>query len=309
MAGLPNAQSYTTNPISNSPNSELNVLASLEVNGASQITLKDSAKRFRQLKKLADLRQPEEVKQAIALLEVSNGTKANLCNLYQKYVDYYNLEWIKPKYKHQRKLVKIPTREKIEMLIAHAGRILATKLQISYETGLRPVEVISLTPQEIDFDHRLILPRTAKNGAPRALKFSLKLEAMLREYIQRENIQPTERLFKTTARNYSQMFRISRNALAKKLQDPTIKSIRLYDFRHFFATNLYSKTRDLLLVKTQLGHKEINNTLFYTQLLNFEEDEYIVKGAETKEQAMKLIENGYEYVTEMDGTKIFRKRK
>jgi hypothetical protein len=83
------------------------------------------------------------------------------------------------------------------------------------------VEVVPLTPQEVDFDHRLILPRTAKNGAPRALKFSLKLEAMLREYIQRENIQPTERVFKTTARNYSQMFRISRNALAKKLKEPT----------------------------------------------------------------------------------------
>jgi integrase len=309
MAGLPKAQSYTTNLIPNQPNSELNVLASLEVNGASQATLKDTARRFRQLKKLADLRQPEEVKQTIALMKVSNGTKANLCNLYQKYVDYYNLKWIKPKYKHQRKLVKIPTREKIEMLIAHAGRILATKLQISYETGLRPVEVILLTPQEIDFDHRLILPRTAKNGAPRALKFSLKLEAMLREYTQRENIQPTERLFKTTARNYAQMFRISRNALAKKLKDPTIKSIRLYDFRHFFATDLYSKTRDLLLVKTKLGHKEINNTLFYTQLIDFEENEYIVKGAETKEQAMKLIEAGFEYVTEIDGIKLFKKRK
>ena len=79
------------------------------------------------------------------------------------------------------------------------------------------------------------------------------------------------------------MFRVNRNALAKKLKDQTIKSIRLYDFKHFFATNLYSKTRDLLLVKTKLGHKEINNTLFYTQLFDFEEDEYIVKGAETKE--------------------------
>ena len=74
------------------------------------------------------------------------------------------------------------------MLIAHAGRILATKLQISYETGLRPIEVISFTPQEIDFNHRLLLPRSVKNGVPRALKFSLKLEAILKDYIQRENM-------------------------------------------------------------------------------------------------------------------------
>lgn len=309
MAGLPRTPSQGANPILNQPNTELNVLASLEANGASETSIKEKAKRFRYLRKLADIRIPEEVKKAIALLKVSNGTKRNLCNLYQKYVDYYKLQWTKPKYKHQRKLFKIPTREKLEMLIAHAGRKLATKLQISYETGLRPIEVVSLTPQEIDFDHKLILPRTAKNGAPRALKFSLKLEAMLKEHIQREEIKPTERLFKTKPRTYAQNFRISRNALAKKLKDQDIRTIRLYDFRHFYATNLYSKTRDILLVKTKLGHKEINNTLFYTQLIDFEEDEYIVKGAETKEKAMKLIEAGFEYITEMEGTKLFRKRK
>ena len=63
------------------------------------------------------------------------------------------------------------------------------------------------------------------------------------------------------------------------------------------------------MVKTKLGHKEINKTLFYTQLFDFEEDEYIVKGAETKEQAMKLIEGGFEYVTEIDNAKLFKKRK
>ena len=112
MAGLPKAHICTTNLIPNQAKTELNVLASMEVNGASKTFLKDCARRFRYLKKLVDLRYPEEVKRAIALLEVSNGTKANLCNLYQKYVDYYNLEWIKPKYKHQRKLVKIPTGER-----------------------------------------------------------------------------------------------------------------------------------------------------------------------------------------------------
>ena len=308
MAGLSRIPSQGANPVSNQPNTELNVLASLEANGASENSIKEKAKRFRYLKKLADLRKPDEVKNAIAFLKVSNGTKRNLCDLYQKYVDYYKLQWTKPKYKHQRKLVKIPTREKLEMLIAHSGRKLATKLQISFETGLRPIEVVSLTPQEIDFDHKLILPRTAKNGAPRALKFSLKLEAMLKEHI-REEIKTTERIFKTKPRTYAQNFRVSRNALAMKLKDQDIRTIRLYDFRHFYATNLYSKTRDILLVKTKLGHKEISNTLFYTQLIDFEEDEYVVKGAETKEKAMKLLESGFEYVTEIEGTKLFKKRK
>jgi hypothetical protein len=40
-----------------------------------------------------------------------------------------------------------------------------------------------------------------------------------------------------------------------------------------------------------------------------EEKEYTVKTASNTKEAIKLIENGYEYVTDMEGTKIFRKRK
>jgi integrase len=99
-----------------------------------------------------------------------------------------------------------------------------------------------------------------------------------------------------------------RNNLAAKLHDPTIKNIRLYDLRHYFATTLYAKTRDILLVKQQMGHKKIETTLIYTQLLNLSEDEWTCKTATTiKDQ--ELIEAGFEFVTERDGTKLFRKRK
>jgi hypothetical protein len=39
------------------------------------------------------------------------------------------------------------------------------------------------------------------------------------------------------------------------------------------------------------------------------EDEYTCKTAKTAKEAQDLIENGFEYVTEMDGLRIFRKRK
>ena len=59
-----------------------------------------------------------------------------------------------------------------------------------------------------------------------------------------------------------------------------------------------------------MGHRKIETTLIYTQLLQFEQDEnYTCKIAQNIEQATKLIENSFEYVTEMDGLKIFRKRK
>jgi len=58
-----------------------------------------------------------------------------------------------------------------------------------------------------------------------------------------------------------------------------------------------------------LGHRNIKNTLVYTQLIKVEEDEYVCKIAKTVEQATELIEAGFDYVCEIDGVKLFRKRK
>jgi hypothetical protein len=72
----------------------------------------------------------------------------------------------------------------------------------------------------------------------------------------------------------------------------------------------YHKTKDLLHVKALLGHKDLRTTLRYTQLLeSLTNDEYTCKVAKTIPEATNLIENGFEYVTEMDGLRLFRKRK
>jgi len=86
-------------------------------------------------------------------------------------------------------------------------------------------------------------------------------------------------------------------------------SIRLYDLRHY-ATQLYARTKDILLVKQQLGHKKIETTLIYTQLVNFNDnEEYYSATAKTVEEAQKLIEQGFDYVCDIDAVKLFRKRK
>jgi len=71
----------------------------------------------------------------------------------------------------------------------------------------------------------------------------------------------------------------------------------------------YHKTKDTLHVMRLLGHKNIKNTLIYKQLVTFHDDDFICKAAENVKEAKELIEAGYEYVTEMDGLRLFRKRK
>ena len=99
-------------------------------------------------------------------------------------------------------------------------------------------------------------------------------------------------------------------SVAKKLNDPELKKIRLYDMRHYYATMLYYKTKDILLVKEKLGHRNINNTLVYTHLVSFnDKEEFYSATAKTVDEAAKLIEQGFDYVTDVDGVKLFRKRK
>jgi len=72
----------------------------------------------------------------------------------------------------------------------------------------------------------------------------------------------------------------------------------------------YHKTKDILYVMKLLGHKSIKNTLVYTQLIDFpEDDEFVCKVAKTVQEASQLIENGFEYICAVEDAKLFRKRK
>jgi integrase len=195
------------------------------------------------------------------------------------------------------------------MIIAHSGWSMSQKLQLSLETGLRPVELMNLKVKDIDISQRLVYPTTAKNGASRTLKISNQLATTLQEHIIREKLNPNDKLFKGTPVRYGKEYRATRNCLARKLKDPTIQTIRLYDFRHYFATMLYHKTRDILYVKQQMGHKRIDTTLIYTQLLNLNDDEWAVKTATNIKEATELLEAGFEYIQEIDGIRLYRKRK
>jgi hypothetical protein len=67
--------------------------------------------------------------------------------------------------------------------------------------------------------------------------------------------------------------------------------------------------KGFLHVMKMLGHRSIQNTLLYTQLVNFEGDEFHSATAQSVDDAQKLVENGFEYVCDFDGVKLFRKRK
>jgi len=94
-----------------------------------------------------------------------------------------------------------------------------------------------------------------------------------------------------------------------KLQNPRIRAISLTTFRHWGATMTYHYTKNILLVQKLLGHKRIQNTMKYTQLVHFKEDEFDVAIATTVEEAKDLLAIGFDYITEKNGIMLFRKPK
>ena len=171
--------------------------------------------------------------------------------------------------------------------------------------GMRIGEVWQLKWTDIDEERHTIKCRSEKHGDPRMFKVSGKLIAML-------NMLPktSERVFGGTSLNgHRWNFTKQKRRLAQKLQNPRLEQITFHTFRHWKATIEYHKTKSMLHVKQLLGHRNINSTLVYTQLVNFEGDEFHARTAKTLEEACELAKAGFEYFTEIEGVQVFRKRK
>jgi integrase len=276
----------------------------------SDYTINFTRKALTYLSRHTSLSEPEAVKLFISTLKTSDGYKRNLCIAYNKYCKFYMIKWNMPIYREEAKNITLPTKEKIMMLIANAGTLLSTKLTLSMETGLRPVEMCRLKAKDIDLEHKAVNPTTAKRGNPRTVPISASLTQKLQEHITRNNLNPNDLLFKgTDADHYGKQYRQMRNTLANKLKDPTIKTIRLYDLRHYFCTKKLNDIGNPYTVMVLMGHKKLETTQKYMHLLNLNDDEWTCTGATTAKEAMKLIEAGFQYVTTIEGIQLFKKRK
>jgi integrase len=275
-----------------------------------ETTIKATAKRLKHLQKNCHLADPESIKLFVANKKCSNAFKESLIETYHIYMKSIGQQWNRPFYARYDKLPKIPTEERINMLISHAAPRMSLILSMSKDLGSRPVELTWLTVTDINLQNGIVNITGAKHTVGRNGKLKANTLEMLKKYINKNNLNANDKLFPTRSEHISESYRKLRNTLARKLQDPTLLTIRLYDFRHFKASMEYHKTKDLLYIKQLLGHKDLRTTLRYTQLLEgLPNDEWTCKIAKNVQESSALIEAGFEYVTEIDGTKLFRKRK
>lgn len=170
---------------------------------------------------------------------------------------------------------------------------------------MRSGEAWHLKWTDIDFKNgALTLNEPEKYGNPRMFKISSTLVAMINTLPRK-----SENIFDGNIRSFRRIYLNYRKRMATKLQNPRLKNITFHTFRHWKASTEYAKTKDILHVMKLLGHRAIKTTLIYTQLIQFESDEFHSSTATTVKEATQLVEAGFEYICTYNDILLFKKRK
>jgi hypothetical protein len=121
------------------------------------------------------------------------------------------------------------------------------------------------------------------------------------------------RVFRPSPRAYYGSYTVHRKKTSDKLNEPLLLKAHLHTYRHIRGTlDVYNHV-PLFEVKEKLDQKSISNTekhaYWNRRLYNEKSDRYHFAVISTFEQVVKLIENGYEFVTDMEGMKMLGKPK
>lgn len=193
---------------------------------------------------------------------------------------------------------------------------MSTFLRVLKDTACRPIEAWVLKWIDIDCVNRCVTITPAKYSHSTKLKLNEQTLNLL-SALPKENqfvFSPSgdKERFADELEHFAINFVKLRTRVADKLKNPRLSMISLKTFRHWKATMEYVRTKDILHVKEMLDHVNIQNTLKYIHLANAVstmQDDYVCKVAKSIEECRELIESGFEFVTDFECFKLFRKRK
>lgn len=140
----------------------------------------------------------------------------------------------------------------------------ALMILLALECGLRASELLGICIRDVDFVHGSVSIKSLKGSNARVLPISKRLAAELRVQVLRAykadhaaQIPKELSVFKISYNRFEQVWRMFRPSPLKTL----------HCLRHTFAVNTYLRTRDIMLVKTALGHRRIENTMVYVNYI------------------------------------------
>lgn len=127
----------------------------------------------------------------------------------------------------------------------------ALAILLLLKTGARAQELLNINVTDLNDSSKSVFIRGIKNSYDREIPLAPGLYNELKKYAA---TVPTEKLFDFGYHRLIQIWDQYRPVKKK-----------LHSLRHTAAVQLYQKSKDIRLVQTFLGHKNINNSLIYLQ--------------------------------------------
>jgi site-specific recombinase XerD len=138
-------------------------------------------------------------------------------------------------------------------------------LTLTYSSGLRVSEAVSLKFSDIDFGRRTVLIRNGKGRKDRYTMLSDKAVLLLAEYC--KSLHAADWVFPgqpaTAHLSTRSAQRIFEQALAKA---GIAKQASIHSLRHSFATHLMEQGTELRYIQKLLGHSSVKTTERYTHV-------------------------------------------
>ena len=139
-------------------------------------------------------------------------------------------------------------------------------IQLFVQCGLRLKELSEIQLGDIKISERagiLRIPR-GKGGKPREIPLNRTAREAITEYLAaRPRIAGVRHLFFSQKRKPLAP-RSIQDLVKKYLKKAGVGDFSCHSLRHLFATNLYNKHKDIVLLKEALGHKRLGTTLRYS---------------------------------------------
>jgi integrase len=143
---------------------------------------------------------------------------------------------------------------------AKASPILQDIARLILETGMRPEEVYTLRPENVDLQRGVLQVPHGKTAAARRL---LRLTSGALEVLRRRmNGLETPYVFPCDTDPTRSIPKVN-NAHDRAVKESKIPPMRLYDLRHTWATRAAMSGIDLVTLAAMLGHSRIQMVLRY----------------------------------------------
>jgi site-specific recombinase XerD len=145
-------------------------------------------------------------------------------------------------------------------------------LQLFVQCGLRLSEVSNLEIGDIHVHERSGVLRVigGKGDRQREVNLNNTARRALKAYLEvRPELPDTKKIF-ISQLNRPLSRRSIHHLMKNYLEAAGMPDLSCHDLRHLFATNLYNRHKDILLVKEALGHKTLESTLRYSHKTNEE---------------------------------------